>query len=628
MRQLLLKALYFPLSIVTTPVSTPNCKSSPQNETWPSVDEWNTLNKSIGGSLLRTAPAASSCYEGNPFSSPYSCSEVKKQWVYGIYHASWPESVHYSIFTNNSCVPPGAEGYSRAKGCSIAGLPQYIVNATTEEQISKAMAWASERNIRIVIKSTGHDFNGRYVLFFLAPTLRLNCSETKRPRSTGAYSLSIWTRNFNHIKHNPAWHIPGSNETAEVLICGGGTIVGTAYTAANKVHRTVVGSEDVTISLGGLLQNGGHGLLSSHHGLGSDQVYQVTIVTSDGRRLVANDEQNQDLFWAVRGAGGGQFGVVTEFVLQTQPVPENVVAGGLTFYAREKSNASESASWAALAEVASRFPDLIDEGTTGTVSSMTGQMAVRYLGLTEAVPGAAVTMTLMRLNSTTRRMNNIVNKLATHISAISDGNLNLTLTQPSSQSFWSFSKPNMLSSNFAGSARLFTSRLLGRSELSELPRKNLVKYLQQISVAENVEEGALLRFDLQAGPGPAQVPEQRRGSILPAWRTAHALTMAWGASMNSTEDPNKTLAGAIEWYERVKEPVWREWAPKSGGYRNAGNSFSRTWKHDFYGENYDKLSEIKRKYDPSESLFVYSGIESDRWDYDLQSGLLCRVEVS
>lgn len=168
------------------------------------------------------------------------------------------------------------------------------------------------------------------------------------------------------------------------------------FTSANEVGRAVVGSEDITISLGGLLQGGGHGLLSSSVGMGSDQVYQATVITSDGRRLVANDEENQDLFWAIRGGGGGQFGVVTEYVVQTHPVPENVVTGELVFYAREDTDAGEGAAWAALAEAASQFPDLMDDGITGTVSSMTGEMAVQYLGLTEAVAGPAVIMTLMK----------------------------------------------------------------------------------------------------------------------------------------------------------------------------------------------------------------------------------------
>lgn len=449
---------------------------------------------------------------------------------------------------------------------------------------------------------------------------------TSLPRSTGAYALSIWTHNFNHVQHLRAWRVPGSNETADVLVSGGGNNWGSVDTVAHRVNRTVVGGEDATVGLGGLIQNGGHGLLSSHYGLASDQVLQVTVITTDGRRLVANDEENQDLFWAVRGAGGGQFGVVTEFVLKTHPVPVNVVTGSLTFYPRHKSNESENASWAALAETAAQIPNLMDTGITGTVTSVTGESAISLLGLSEAVPGVAVFVSLISYNSTTESMNATLHRLASQITEGRHSHLNLTLTRPTSQSYWSFTKPNYLASQSAGSMSLFTSRLLGRPELSNLPREDLIHYPQQISVAQDTEKGSMLLFGMQAGLGPANVPEKRRGGVLPAWRTAYAHVMAYGASVNAAGDPSQSLAAAAEWYETAKEPIWRDWAPNSGAYMNEGNPFTSTWKRDFYGENYDRLLEVKHKYDPTEILFVWSGVGSDMWNYDLHSGLLCRVE--
>lgn len=150
-----------------------------------------------------------------------------------------------------------------------------------------------------------------------------------------------------------------------MLICGSGNTWASAYTAVHNVGRAVVGGEDSTVGLGGLIQNGGHGHLSSHYGLASDSVYQVSVVTVSGHRLVANNAQNQDLFWAIRGGGGGQYGVVTEFVLKTHPVPQNVVTGGLVFRPSQNSAAAESASWHALAEAASLIPDVMDSGPHG-----------------------------------------------------------------------------------------------------------------------------------------------------------------------------------------------------------------------------------------------------------------------
>ncbi|KAJ5314198.1 NADH-ubiquinone oxidoreductase 20.8 kDa subunit [Penicillium atrosanguineum] len=605
MHPIALQLFYLFTFAAISPVLAAYCKLSPSDKSWPSPEEWSGLNKSIEGTLLRTIPVASSCYPGNPFDSPYNCSDVTKHWSYAAYHSAWPESTDYSIYSNNSCVPPGADGYSKEKRCSIDGLPQYIVNATTENQVSTAMAWAYRKGIRTVIKSTGHDLGGR---------------------STGAYAISIWTHNFNQIQHLLAWRVPGSNETADVVVAGGGNNWGSVGTVAHQVKRTVVGGEDATVGLGGLILNGGHGLLSSHYGLASDQVLQVTVITTDGRRLVANDEENQDLFWAVRGAGGGQFGVVTEFILKTHPVPASVVTGSLTFYPRHKSNESENASWAALAETVAQIPDLMDTGITGTVTSVTGEQAVSLLGLSEAVPGAAVFVSLTSYNSTTESMNATLHELESQITEGHHPHLNLTLTPPTSQSYWSFTKPNYLASQSAGSTSLLTSRLLGRPELFSLKRENLIDYLQQISVAQDTEKGSMLLFGMQAGLGPANVPEKRRGSVLPAWRTAYAHVMAYGASVNATGDPRQALAAGAQWYETVKEPVWRNWAPSSGAYMNEGNPFTSTWKHDFYGENYDRLLETKLKYDPIGSIFVWSGIGSDMWNYDLHSGLLCRVD--
>jgi FAD/FMN-containing dehydrogenase len=434
--------------------------------------------------------------------------------------------------------------------------------------------------------------------------------------------------NFRNIEHKSEWRIPGSKDTANVLICGGGTNWGSAYIAANEANRSVVGAEDVTVGIGGQLTNGGHGTLSSYHGLSSDHLYQATVITTEGRRLVVNDEQNQDMFWAIRGAGGGVFGVVTELVIKTNPRPENAVSSALTFYARDSSRPMEDAAWAAFAEIVSQFPDLMDAGVTGTVDTMTGQMAKKYLPLPYAVAGPAVSAKLFAFNTTVESMRHKIRKLVNSIEEASKGNLSILVTEPCSESFWSWGRPEFRSSDFAGSSRVFSGRLLGRAELSDLRREDLDKYLRQILVAEHPDGGNMLRFDLQAGSGPAKVPKKRWASENWYWRKAYVLAMVWGAHVNATEDPSNALNSAIDWYEENQEAVWRKWAPIAGAYLNAANGFSRSWKHDFYGNKYDKLLKIKEKYDPTESLWSYSGVGSEKWKYDLHSGLLCQAGKS
>ncbi|BCS28291.1 uncharacterized protein APUU_61339A [Aspergillus puulaauensis] len=220
-------------------------------------------------------------------------------------------------------------------------------------------------------------------------------------------------------------------------------------------------------------------------------------------------------------------------------------------------------------------------------------------------------------------MNSTVNKLASQIQTAAHGRVTVTPQTPSSGSYWDSTKPNPLASQSSGASGMMTSRLLGRAELVDLPRADLRSYLQQILVSSDRDSGSMTLFGLQGGPGPARTPAERRGSVHPAWRTAYVHAMTYGAPLDATADASKALAAASEWYESHIEPVWRNWALGGGSYANEGNVFSSTWKEDFYGENYDRLLGIKHKYDPSMSLFVYGGVGSDEWEYDLHSGLLC-----
>ncbi|KAL4946938.1 hypothetical protein BDW69DRAFT_190708, partial [Aspergillus filifer] len=438
--------------------------------------------------------------------------------------------------------------------------------------------------------------------------------------STGANAISIWTHNLKLFTHNPIWRIPGTNKTADVAILGSGNNWGSAYTAVHKVNRTLVGGEDASVGLGGLISNGGHGLLSSTHGLASDNVYQVTVVTPNGDVLVANDVQNSDIFWAVRGAGGGQFGVVTEFVIATHPVPMNVVAGGLTVYAAAASGAN--ASWDALVETASLVPDIMDNGLTGQIMALTGTSASRF-GLSN-VSGVATSISLTGFNMTTAAMNATINKLTSKIQAVTHDRVKIILTAPSSSTYWESTKPDPMASQSSGASSLISSRLLGRRELSDLPHAERLKYLQGILAPATAGGGSMALFGLQGGPGTAATPEVRQGSAHPSWRRTYAHFMTYGAPVNSTADASTALATGIQWYEDNTEAIWREWAPNMGSYANEGNVFSSTWKEDFYGENYEQLLEIKEKYDPNGSLFTWGGVGSDDWEYDLHDGLLCQ----
>lgn len=146
---------------VIEPNITAECKANPLDSTWPEISDWHALNESVGGCLIATSPVAASCWNNTAFHSPYNCASVQLNWTSSIFHSAQPESIGAPLFANNSCLPTGVDGYSQLQGCRLGGLPSYVLNATDECQVAKAMRWAADANVRIVVKGTGHDLNGR-----------------------------------------------------------------------------------------------------------------------------------------------------------------------------------------------------------------------------------------------------------------------------------------------------------------------------------------------------------------------------------------------------------------------------------------------------------------------------------
>lgn len=109
-------------------------------------------------------------------------------------------------------------------------------------------------------------------------------------------------------------------------IIGAGARLIDVYRGLAAHGRTVPGGSCPTVGISGLTLGGGHGVASRAYGLTCDSLTSATLVTADGRTLTADAAHHPDLFWALRGAGNGNFGVVTELVFRTHPAPRTVVA--------------------------------------------------------------------------------------------------------------------------------------------------------------------------------------------------------------------------------------------------------------------------------------------------------------
>ncbi|PYH92808.1 putative isoamyl alcohol oxidase [Aspergillus ellipticus CBS 707.79] len=606
MMLLLLSPALF-LAATASVSQSPACKVTPYDSKWPSTSDWMSLNASIDNQLLRTVPIASSCWSGNPFGSSVSCGTVKSEWANGMWQSTLPESIDYPIYANNSCLPPNASGYSATSGCTLGGLPQYIVNATTEQQVATAVKWAVARNIRIVVKGTGHDLNGR---------------------SSGAYALSIWTHNLNKLERNKSWTHPFANTSEDVYIVGSGQKWGNVLEKALSEGRVVTTGQDPSVGLGGYIQGGGHGPISRTYGLAASHVLQMRVVTVTGQILVANDAKNQDLFWALRGGGPGLYGVVTEYVIRHHPVPHNVIMGSVLITPKDGSNHSADLTWDAAVRHLSALPDLMDAGLAGACMISTGESAKSFGSLNFSTTGVVITQVFWAFNSTPAAMEALVNPVLANITQAAGGNnsLSITFTASNAGNYSSFNS-SISGSEVAGGESVVSSRLLGHAELIDTPHHKRREYLQIAMRSKNVTAGTYATVGLQGGPGVRNTPKEEWGALLPAWRSAYLHFISNGAKVDSLSagSPKQALQSAADFYA-PREEMWAKWSPNSGAYMNEANPYDPNFKHVFYGVNYDRLVEIKAKYDPTYSLFVLSGVGSDQWEYDMDTGKLCRVD--
>lgn len=351
------------------------------------------------------------------------------------------------------------------------------------------------------------------------------------------------------------------------MVLGSGWRYGDVYDTVYHHGHALSGGGDRSVGLGGHIQGGGHGPFSSHFGLAADNIFQVTVATTEGNLNVANETQNEDLLFAIRGGGGGQYGVVTEYVLKLHPRPRNAFTGELSMYCNS-SAAENNNTWTALATILSELPSLMDDGITGSAFAADGPAALAFLPALKSPPvGAAFTAQFIAYNTSSDAMDAQMAVFVSQIAQAYDNDSEITLSWSGatlSNTTYPSSVPSGVPS-LAGGGNVMSSRLLGRAELS-IPPVALEANLRNLLYSPT--NSGLMIIGLQGGKGVMNVPKHMRGSVNPVWRSTYLHVMAYTVPMDNTVSPKESLAKAGEWAELHVEKVWREWAPFTGAYMN------------------------------------------------------------
>jgi FAD/FMN-containing dehydrogenase len=166
--------------------------------------------------------------------------------------------------------------------------PRAIAPCETPADVAAALDSARRSGLAVAVRCGGHCFAGR--------------------SSTDGLLIDV----------SPMRSVSVADGTATV---GAGACLGDVYDALDAHGRTIAGGCGPDVGIAGLVLGGGLGILGRRHGLTCDQLISAQVVLADGSVVECDEQRESDLFWALRGAGGGQFGVVCRFELRTVPAP-------------------------------------------------------------------------------------------------------------------------------------------------------------------------------------------------------------------------------------------------------------------------------------------------------------------
>ncbi|KAJ5188311.1 FAD-binding type 2 [Penicillium cf. griseofulvum] len=586
----------FLISVIAAAARSPNgdtdplCRNIPGDKGWPNQGAWHRLNNTVGGRLIETVPLAHICHDTGiypAFNEP-ACEDLQEAFneagahtLYGIpyfdpYHVSQPQPGEFmnAYFLNTSCSP----FTPKSVPCELGNRAVYSINVTGPTDVQAGMKFASENNIRLVVKSTGIDYMGK---------------------STGYGALSLWMYNLKTIDVIPDYVSPQYSGAAVKL--GPGVITGEAYQAMNATGYRIVAPEcGLSGIAGGYLQGVGHSQLVTKYGAPADQVLEWELVTPAGKYLTATPKKNKDLYWALAGGGGGTYGVVLSVTIKAYP--DGPVAGGTLVV----NNTNDAAFWEAIGSWFHRGPSFVENSPNNV------QFLVRN-----------ATLQVFSLVLPDQESSAVDALVSPFIDDLKRLNLPYELKTGQAPTY----ADSLVSSygplpygNLCPSFPVISSRLIPRATvLNTTSNAELMDAYRSITADGkwfigcsfiNVEENSPIR-----GPHPPN-------SVHPAWRKAIAYcnpNNPW-----DWEDPAKSLALKKQLVDEFF-PAIEAATPGSGVNLNEMDPWYKgDWKQTMYGDNYQRLLKIKHDHDPHRLMYGHFAVGADEFTLD-KDNRLCRV---
>lgn len=431
---------------------------------------------------------------------------------------------------------PGAQEFSQvARPWNLRyadRLPAAIARCQTVEDIRRSLAWAQSNGVPFVVRSGGHSYSG----FSTTSGLMIDISGMRGGTGDlvdGRVTVGPGARNI------------------------------TVYDKLEPLSRTVTHGRCENVGVAGLTMGGGIGFNMRRLGLTCDQLVETDLMLANGEILTLSESQNADLFWAVRGAGAGNFGIHTSMTFQTFPVG-NVTAFSIDF------TDSIGELLEALMELAPALPRELGIKFS-MVARRTGGTNALHLNLLGQLVGTPAEL----------------DALFAPLTAIATPSRSDVQDVP----YW-FAQRNILGEE--GGAEFSFER--SRYANQPLNTQGIQLILDQMAAWPGAVGQANWKLFLAGGAISDVAPDA----------TAYVHRQAMGIS--SVE---------AEWHESVPAEtvqVYRDWVngfhsalaayTSNQSYQNFIDEQQTDFLRAYYGSNLERLVEVKRRYDPG-NVFTY-----------------------
>ncbi|HEY2189424.1 MAG TPA: FAD-binding oxidoreductase [Caldimonas sp.] len=563
----------------------------PGDPGWPSPDCWATLGRAVEGRLVAVRSPLADCVAQAPSAR---CDAFFK-------------SMKNPYFLGDEVGLTQTLGWV---GAWTSAPSPYAVACKTIADIVAAVNFAREHNLRLVVKGGGHSYLGT---------------------SCAADSLLVWTRAMNDVRLHDSFVGEGCSgrvAAQPAVSVGGGAIWAHAYDAVTtKGGRYVQGGGCVTVGVAGLVQGGCFGSFSKRYGMAAASLLEAEVVTADGAVRIANACTNPDLYWALKGGGGGSFGVVTRMTLRTHELPAFFGVVSMTIHA-----ASDDAFQSLVGRFLSFYRESLFNPHWGEIVNVKPgrrlDIAMVFQGLDQAQAEATWAPFLGWVKSVGVEL--AFTSAPTIIAAPARVWWDPAILRVYAPEHVRFDdRPGASPDNFywPGNAAEAGHVLYGFTS-TWLPARLLERDRHDALVAALTAAAAHATVEIHLQKGLAGAPAEATAAagetamnaqVLDAFALAIVASEgqpAYPGVPNHEPDLDTARSSAQRIHAATKELRKVLAAAAAGSYVAESDFFEPDWQQAYWGQNYERLRVVKAKFDPTGLFFVHHGVGSEEWSAD------------